>query len=106
MLKHKATFSCDACGTEYMIDENLPMELPPGWMLIQPSVANSEGFVADYYREVWFHFCSTQCMQEFMLGDKFLDVVVNASHKGDIPYGDDDEEEGDSGKDFSDKGDD
>lgn len=61
---HQVTFRCDACDTNYMIDED-SMELPPSWLGLQVVVADSDGCVPDHEREVYCHFCSQDCLVEY-----------------------------------------
>jgi len=80
MFKHKVTFFCDSCGMEYLIDE-IPMELPPSWILIQPSLANSKGFFPEGYREMYFHFCTIKCACDFLKGEEFRELVVQVNNQ-------------------------
>lgn len=63
-FSHQVTFCCDACDTEFMIEEEL-MELPPGWLGMQVVIADTDGGVPDHEREVYCHFCSQDCLVEY-----------------------------------------
>lgn len=63
-FSHEVTFRCDACDTNFMIDEE-SMELPPGWLGLQVIIADSDGCVPDHEKEVYCHFCSQNCLTEY-----------------------------------------
>jgi len=63
-FSHQVTFKCDACETNFMIDEEL-MELPPGWLGMQVVIADTDGCVPDHEREIFCHFCSQNCLVEY-----------------------------------------
>lgn len=66
---HQVTFRCDACDTNFMIDEE-QMELPPGWLGLQVVIADIEGCVPDHEREIYCHFCTQECMVEYTASDE------------------------------------
>lgn len=68
-FSHQVTFRCDACDTNFMIDEE-QMELPPGWLGLQVVIADTEGCVPDHEREVYCHFCSQDCLVEYTASDE------------------------------------
>jgi len=68
-FSHEVTFKCDACDTNFMIDEDL-MELPPGWLGMQVVVADTDGCVPEHEREIFCHFCSQDCLIEYSSSDE------------------------------------
>lgn len=68
-IKHRVTFSCDACETEFIIDER-HMDLPSGWIGLQIVVANSDGCIPEHEQEVFEHFCSQKCLTEYAASDE------------------------------------
>ncbi len=66
---NQVTFNCDACGTQFTIDEET-MELPPGWLGIQVIIADTEGCIPDHEREIYSHICSQGCLIEFVANDE------------------------------------
>lgn len=63
-FSHQVTFKCDACETNFMIDEEA-MELPPGWLGMQVVVADTDGCVPEHEREIFCHFCSQDCLIDY-----------------------------------------
>lgn len=63
-FSHQVSFRCDACDLNFMISEE--MELPPGWLGLQVSIADTDGCVPDHEREVFCHFCTQDCLTEYV----------------------------------------
>jgi len=67
-FSHQVTFKCDACETNFMIDEE-SMELPPGWLGMQVVIADTDGCVPEHEREIFCHFCSQNCLVDYSSSD-------------------------------------
>ena len=68
-IKHKVTFTCDSCDTEYIIDEQ-SMDMPPGWLGLQVVVTDSDGCIPDIEHEIFGHFCCQDCLVEYTSGSE------------------------------------
>jgi len=75
-FNHEVTFKCDACETNFMIDES--MEMPPGWLGMQVAIADSDGCVPDHEQDVFCHFCSQDCFVEFASSDEMRSRLAMA----------------------------
>ncbi len=95
-FSHQVTFCCDACDTNYMIDQE-SMELPPAWLGLQVVIADSDGCVPDHEREVYCHFCSQDCLAEYTSSDEMRQrlALVDADEDGDEEESRDSELHGD-----------
>ena len=94
-FEHKVTFCCDACDTNYMLDDDL-MELPPGWLGMQVVIADSDGLIPEHEREVFCHFCSQDCLVEYASSDDMRQrlVLADQSIESPPPDGTNDENSG------------
>jgi hypothetical protein len=63
-FSHQVTFCCDACETNFMIDDGT-MEIPPSWLALQVVIADVDGCIPDHEREIYCHFCSQECLVEY-----------------------------------------
>lgn len=76
-FSHQVNFQCDACETNYMINEET-MELPPGWLGFQVVVADSDGCVPDHEREVFCHFCCQRCLTDYVSSSAMRERLILA----------------------------
>lgn len=71
----KISFVCDFCEQNYLgFDANDPdinLDMPPGWMGVQIVLADSEGLIPEHEQQVIRHFCSKQCLAEYIRGEEF-----------------------------------
>lgn len=79
---HQVTFRCDACDTNFMINEDI-MELPPGWLGLQVVIADTDGCVPDHEREVYCHFCTQECLAEYTSSDEMRQRLALADAEED-----------------------
>jgi len=79
---HRVTFKCDACDTNWLIDEE-SMELPPTWLGMQVVIADSDGCVPEHEREVYCHFCSQVCMVEYVASEEMRNRLALADKGSD-----------------------
>ena len=88
-FRHRVDFKCDTCDREHMLDEG--MELPPNWMGVQIAFSNAEGIIPEHEQEVFNHFCSLQCLAEFVQSEE----VKERFYLSDEDDDDEDDEGGD-----------
>lgn len=67
-LLQSIVFMCDRCDKHFTIGND--MELPPGWLGVQLAIADSNGYIPTREREVYMHFCSLECLSEFIDSDE------------------------------------
>lgn len=91
-IYYNLNYICDSCEQEYLATDQIP-KLPPHWICIKPFVVNKDGFVVgDQEIEVLLHFCSHECVVEFMKSEEFKEWILLASMEGDEDDNDDDED--------------
>lgn len=66
-LHQSVVFTCDMCESHFTVGND--MELPPGWIGVQMAVADADGYIPTHERDIYIHFCSLQCLGEYMSGD-------------------------------------
>lgn len=76
MFSHEVTFYCDGCETNYLISEE--MDMPPGWMGMQVLIADSDGSIPEHEREIFCHFCSQDCLIEFVASQEMRERLALA----------------------------
>lgn len=68
-MSHSITFKCDQCESNYVSDPSLDM--PPYWIGTQFAIANSDGLIPEQETEVILHFCSKECLTNYIKGEDF-----------------------------------
>lgn len=91
-LKHEVTFYCDACETQFLVDEDI-MELPPAWLGMQVVIADTEGCIPEHEREVYCHFCSQECLIEYSSSKYMRERLLLADKSIKDPFEEDSEQE-------------
>jgi hypothetical protein len=86
-FRHKVDFTCDNCDKEYMLSDG--MELPPSWIGVQIAIANTEGMIPEHEQEVYLHFCSIECLSDYVKGNDMMDRFLLA----DRPVEDEDDDD-------------
>ncbi len=64
---HKITLICDNCGQHFPLETG--MDLPPYWIGAQIAIGNEEGSAMSG-SEMYSHFCTQECFQEYAGGDE------------------------------------
>ena len=59
-------FTCDQCGKHFTLGSD--MELPPGWFGFHIAIADSDGYIPSHERDTYDHFCSIECVSEYVAG--------------------------------------
>lgn len=72
------TILCDACDTHYMLEASDGQDLPPSWFAVQIVIADSEGVIPMHERDVFLHFCSQECMVDYIKSDTFKERTLMA----------------------------
>lgn len=84
---YNTTFICDSCGEEYLVTSEFLL-LPPHWIIFQPLITDKYGLINNKEEESsLLHFCSTQCVAEYVFSQQFSERVL-------LVDDDEDEEDG------------
>ena len=67
-MSHRLIFICNMCGIEYAPQD--AVDLPPYWVGVQIAIANGGGQIPPQEREVFCHFCSTECLAKYAVGSE------------------------------------
>jgi hypothetical protein len=99
-FKHRIDFSCDGCGKQYSLEEN--MDLPPQWLGVQIAISDNEGTILKHEQEYFSHFCSIECLTDYSKSEELKERMLMSdvhSEEDDMEEdGDfDDEEDEDNG---------
>lgn len=70
------TILCDGCDTHYMLDSSNGQDLPPSWFAVQIVIADSDGIIPMHEKDVFLHFCSKDCMVDYINSDTFKERAL------------------------------
>ncbi len=76
-----------------MVDET--MDIPGHWFAVQIAIADKDGLVPHQERDLFQHFCSQQCVVDYVKSDEVRERLCSINQ----PYEDDDEDDEDEDKD-------
>ena len=65
-MSYRVEFSCDSCEKIWFIDKEEDLELPPYWIATHLGIADAEGFIPEHERNSYMHFCSIDCLKEYV----------------------------------------
>lgn len=64
---HEITLICDNCEKHFSLSTG--MDLPPYWLGVQVAIGNEDGNAMGG-AEMYNHFCSQECFQEYAGGEE------------------------------------
>lgn len=90
-MGHSVTFHCDVCEVDYTVAD--AMDIPPHWFAVQIAIGNQNGTVPTADRDVFYHFCSLDCVIEHAQSDKLKERFLTIDRQIDLGEEDDEEED-------------